>query len=169
MTVQFNLQSRAAHTSLLSSLATRGFDESVASAGSFAAPPAGLPARSFANPERRPPVAIFGSPVVRADAAGLASRLGRTVRQTRLQQSGARIIRDTHPRLYRRGGQVCGMQIFSEPHARQEPASQPHRDRSNRLEAVRVVPFVFAAVLHAHNKSMEKQACRTQNLGSSNP
>lgn len=156
MTVQFNLQSRAAHTSLLSSLATRGFDESVASAGSFAAPPAGLPARSFANPERRPPVAIFGSPVVRADAAGLASRLGRTVRQTRLQQSGARIIRDTHPRLYRRGarpghahGLRSGVRIMTRPDREMSAWSEPRtpRDETAPFIAVVAVLAIAAAVL----------------------
>lgn len=111
--------------------------------------------------------AIFGSPVVRARAAGLA--ITNTVIRL-LNHSGASVICDTHPRLYRSGGRGCGVQIRSEPQSRHELPGKSRADRSNRLKAVRVVLFVFvAALLHAHNKSMEKQACRTQNLGSSNP
>ena len=126
------------------------------------------------SPERRISVAIC-APVVRVIAAGFARSVrcvrGRTTHQTRLQnQSRVPVICGRHPRLYRRRGQVCGVQIRSEPQSRQQLPGKSRADRSNRLKAVRVVPFVFVALLlHAHNKSMEKQACRTQNLGSSNP
>lgn len=91
--------------------------------------------------------AIFGSPVVRADAAGLASRLGRTVRQTRLQQSGARIIRDTHPRLYRRRGQVCGNSFSFLNRAGVQPSQQSRRIAPMGIAASKGERVVAAARL----------------------
>lgn len=139
----------------MSSLPTLSRRRFVRVAGRASDQPVVPPARSalahlFVAPERRPPVAIFGSPVVRCNAAGLA----RTNPCPRLLNNPRTpVICDKRPRLYRRGGgRACGIQIRSKPQSRQQLPGNARTDRSNRLKAVRVVsPFVFATLLHLHN------------------
>lgn len=158
-------RSVAVGTGLVRPLATRGSDKSVApnsnpatigdAAGSadrsFESPPAtGLSAHLSFGTERVCR-AIFGSPVVRADAAGLA----RTNPRPRLRNlSRALVIGGEHPPRRGWGFRACGIcNSFSFLNR----AGVQHLQKSGRRLSVSFVrPFVFAAFAHGNHHAAEE-------------